>query len=171
MNDIWFTSDHHFDHANILTFLDEHGKPFRFDKDVDAMNEALIEAWNSVVKPADKVYHLGDVAFNKGLHLVKRLQGNKHLVLGNHDKFQLEKYYQVGFQKIRSSMKYEKLLALTHIPIHQASIPKGWINIHGHIHERKSPPGPYFNVSVEQNGYKPFHLDELLAFRLRNVTE
>lgn len=168
VSDIWLTSDHHFSHVNILKFTGVDGKTLirpEFDGDVAEMDAYMIDQWNSVVKPNDKVYHLGDVAFNDGLHWVKHLRGNKHLVLGNHDKFQIEKYHQVGFQKIRASMKYEKSLALTHFPIHQGSIPKDRINVHGHIHERPSPKGPYFNVSVERNAYKPFHLDEILKWR------
>ena len=61
--DIWVISDTHFDHANILNFTDAVGKPTRNFADVEAMNEHMIERWNSVVKPGDKVYHLGDVLF------------------------------------------------------------------------------------------------------------
>ena len=62
--DIWVISDTHFDHANILTFTDKVGKPCRdCCTDVEVMNEQMIANWNSVVKPGDKVYHLGDVLF------------------------------------------------------------------------------------------------------------
>jgi len=61
--DIWVISDTHFDHANILNFTDKVGKPTRNFADVDEMNETMIANWNSVVKPGDKVYHLGDVLF------------------------------------------------------------------------------------------------------------
>lgn len=61
--DIWLISDTHFNHANILKFTDSRtGLPVRpgFES-VDHMNEHMIERWNSVVKPGDIVYHLGDV--------------------------------------------------------------------------------------------------------------
>ena len=52
------------------------------------MNEALIDNWNSVVKKNDKVYHLGDVAFGKhNLHYLDRCNGNKVLIMGNHDTY------------------------------------------------------------------------------------
>ena len=62
MKDIWVTSDTHFRHANILKFKDSDGNLVRPGfEDVDAMDEHMIERWNSVVKPGDMVYHLGDV--------------------------------------------------------------------------------------------------------------
>ena len=61
--DIWVISDTHFNHSNILTFSDKVGNPVRAFSSVEEMNEIMIDRWNSVVKPGDKVYHLGDVLF------------------------------------------------------------------------------------------------------------
>jgi calcineurin-like phosphoesterase family protein len=54
-NNIWFTADHHFGHANILRYCK---RPFA---DVEEMNAALVENWNRVVTKGDTVYHLGDL--------------------------------------------------------------------------------------------------------------
>ena len=56
MNDIWFTSDHHFGHVNILEYEAE-ARPF---DSIEEMNEILIQHWNSVDKLNDTVFHLGD---------------------------------------------------------------------------------------------------------------
>ena len=80
---VWFTSDTHFGHANIVKYS---GRPFA---DVYEMNEALILNWNAVVRPGDVVYHLGDFALcdvENASKIVKRLMGQKYLVFGNHDK-------------------------------------------------------------------------------------
>ena len=80
---MWFTSDLHFGHANIIEYS---GRPFA---DVDEMNEALIERWNDAVQPDDLVWVLGDVAMGRigeTLPLVSRLAGRKQLVAGNHDR-------------------------------------------------------------------------------------
>ena len=63
MRDIWIVSDTHFMHKNILTFRDDKGELIRGKRfsDVQDMDETMIENWNSVVKPGDLVYHLGDV--------------------------------------------------------------------------------------------------------------
>lgn len=165
MSNTWVTSDHHFGHANILKFVGQDGKPFRHDTDVHAMDEALVDAWNSVVKPEDTVYHLGDVAFANNLHYVSQLNGLKHLALGNHDRFRMTEYYAVGFLSVRGSFKRNRNILMSHFPIHISSIPRGAIQIHGHIHEKPSPKGPYFNVSVERNAYRPFNLDEILKWQ------
>src|SRR6185312_6859120 len=81
----WFTSDHHFGHAKILELLPD-SRPFR---DVEEMNGALVDAWNSVVRPGDTVWHLGDVSLGnrrETLALIgPQLNGRKRLVPGNHD--------------------------------------------------------------------------------------
>lgn len=82
---VWFTSDTHFGHVNILKFNAEQ-RPF---KDTDHMDEEIIRRWNAVVSPKDTVYHLGDIALgpiDKSLPKIARLNGHKIAVLGNHDR-------------------------------------------------------------------------------------
>ena len=81
----FFTSDLHFFHKNILQFE----KDTRNFKDVEDMNEKLIQYWNSIVQQNDKVYNLGDLSFSSKfddlISIVNRLNGEHHLILGNHD--------------------------------------------------------------------------------------
>lgn len=84
---IYLYSDPHFWHTNVITYCD---RPFRHpngDPNVEEMNEALVRNWNSVVKPEDTVYCLGDFSFAiRPVELFsERLMGNKKLVPGNHD--------------------------------------------------------------------------------------
>ena len=79
---IWFTSDTHFGHKNIIKFSE---RPF---SDVEEMDEVMIRRWNEVVGKDDTVYHLGDFAFlstGKLRQLISRLNGKICLVNGNHD--------------------------------------------------------------------------------------
>ena len=78
---IYFTSDPHYWHANIIKFCN---RPFA---SVEEMNEAMIRNWNEVVTPEDTVYCLGDfsMAFRPIEAYTPRLNGIKYLVPGNHD--------------------------------------------------------------------------------------
>lgn len=182
MRDIWVISDTHFFHKSILTFVDStSGKLVRGDRfdDVDTMNEHMLEQWNSVVKPGDIVYHLGDVFVGAKEDFEKfwpKLNGRKRLTVGNHDNI---KYLSSGgfFQKVQMWRMFPEFgLLLSHVPLHLNSLYR-WpskddpvaahreielmTNIHGHIHQNPSPEGPYRNVSVEAIDYTPVHIEEL----------
>lgn len=81
-NNVFFTSDTHFGHDNIIKYCN---RPF---KNADHMNEEIIHNWNRVVKPNDIVFHLGDFMFgdvNRFHSIFDRLNGKIYLILGNHD--------------------------------------------------------------------------------------
>jgi len=122
-----------------------------------------------MVKPGDKVYHLGDVFFgDKGWFKTNwpRLHGRKRLVVGNHDDV---KFLSSGgfFDKVLMWRKFENLL-LTHVPVHSSTLGEGRfrgkevLNIHGHIHQNRPPPGPYRCVCVEHTDYMPVNIESFL---------
>lgn len=155
MNNIWFTSDTHFGHANILTY-ENIARPF---KDLHEMSTALIERWNSVIKPNDTVYHLGDFCFGRAnMHIAELLNGKKRLILGNHDTYPINEYMWF-FDRIYGAKMWEKCI-LTHIPVHPSTLKSRWLlNVHGHTHSRQVPDEGYFNVSVECHNLTPVHAD------------
>ena len=168
MSNIFVVSDTHFNHENILKFLDKDGKTFRNFSGTEEMNELMIERWNKVVKEKDKVYHLGDVYFGpnkEAENILRRLNGKKRLVVGNHDSLKdpvLHRY----FQKIMLWRFFkENKLILTHVPIHQGHIGKADYNVHGHIHEKKSPSELYKCVCVEHINYTPIHIDDIVKLK------
>lgn len=158
MANIFVISDTHFGHENMLNFKDRHDKPMRVFDDVHHMDEHMIERWNSVVGIQDHVYHLGDVIV-RGKdcgRLLKRLNGHKRLVLGNHD-FPKMSEYTPYFEKIYGTRLLDSLL-LSHIPVHPLSLGKAIANIHGHVHNNTAPDHfgkQYLNVSVEVIDYTP----------------
>ena len=168
MADIWVISDTHFNHAGILTFKDYAGKPPRVFDSVDQMNECMLDNWASVVKPNDTVIHCGDVLFgeNKVDWLeanFTKLPGKKRLVLGNHDNVK----QLAPFFKDIVLWTGAPGIVCSHTPLHAQTLNEGrWeegvVNVHGHVHTNPSPEGPYKCVCVEQIGYKPIHLEELL---------
>ncbi len=83
MNKIFFTADTHFGHEPMLHFGD--GRPF---DSVEEMNETMIDKWNAKVDNSDRIYIIGDFIWNtvEPEPILKRLKGNKFLIIGNHDR-------------------------------------------------------------------------------------
>lgn len=171
MKDLWFISDTHFEHANILKFTGDDGKLIRpgFDN-VHEMNERIIDNWNKTVKPGDHIYHLGDFAFGSKLilgRLVQRLHGRKRLLIGNHDSV---KEIAPFFEKVYLWRIFKEFnFTCSHIPLRVDQLRKTHYNVHGHIHQNlmktdaHHPDPQYINVCVEHTNYTPIHLDEILA--------
>lgn len=171
---IWFVSDTHFGHANILKFKHSDGSQLREFDNVEHMDETMVDNWNRVVADNDIVYHLGDVYFGQGHKVLNRLKGRKRLILGNHDTVKNQDI-QANFQKILVwRMFTEYGLLLTHIPVHAGSFEmKSLVNVHGHTHKhwvsiinennQQVDDVRYFNVCVENTNFTPIHIDDVLA--------
>lgn len=147
-------SDTHFGHKAILNFLGSGGGHVRKGfSNAEEMDEVMVENWNRVVRPHDKVYHLGDVAMDKKcLPIVGRLNGKKSLVMGNHDIFDA-KLYLKWFSNVRAVKVFDRHI-FTHMPV--LPTPERFTaNVHGHIHERSLADMWYYNVSVERVQYTP----------------
>ena len=162
MANIFFISDTHFGHAGILSFKREDGSPLRDFLSVEEMDEHMVERWNSVVRPQDHIYNLGDVVMRKqNLSILSRCNGHKRLVRGNHDIFPTKEYLKF-FDEIYGVRVLDGMI-FTHIPIHPESLGRFKANVHGHIHG--SLPGKfgpkYINVSVEAVDYTPVSLEDL----------
>lgn len=165
MSELWFVSDTHFGHANILNFVNYDGDRVRPEFDsVEDMDETMIERWNERVKPEDKVYHLGDVSFTQQHYrrCMPRLNGKKRLILGNHDKLEM-KDYLAHFEKVMESWQPVRNLLFTHRPVFMEGLEgSGKINVHGHVHRTRKEMSPqHLNISVEQTNYAPIHWDEI----------
>lgn len=138
MSNIWFTSDTHFHHKNILKFCPN----TRLGADSDEMTEILIQNWNRQVKPEDDVYVLGDVFFcnfEKAMQIMKRLMGKIHLVYGNHDKVIYKNARLVD--KFESVTHYRRMnigkqmVILHHYPyLEWEQCHRGAYALFGHVH-------------------------------------
>lgn len=169
MANIFFCSDHHFYHQNILTFKRDDGTPLREFSDVNHMNEIMVQRHNERVRPNDKVYFLGDVTMSRnarGLEILGRMNGEKVLIKGNHDLCKPQQYLQY-FKDIRGSHQFDGMI-LTHIPIHPDSLARWGLNVHGHLHYQvvrlplsQIPDRRYYNVSMERINYTPISLEEV----------
>jgi calcineurin-like phosphoesterase family protein len=135
MQATFLVSDTHFGHAGVCRFThpDDPEVKLRPWSDPDEMDEEMVRRWNERVRPTDKVYHLGDVVINrKALRTLHRLNGDKVLIRGNHDIFRDEEY-RTYFRELRAYHVLNGMI-LSHIPVHEASLGRFGVNIHGHLH-------------------------------------
>lgn len=160
---IWFTSDLHFDHRNVLRFCD---RPWDDEKE---MGNGLVENWNNTVGDNDIVFILGDVFWFNDSHSIKKvlskLKGkNIYIIPGNHDDF--KSYHRVDDDRInlcedvvvtwitREGKKLQEIW-LSHYPMmtwpHREN---GAYQFFGHIHSK-----PDKNEGVDQD--LPLHWNQL----------
>ena len=134
---VFLTSDTHFGHTGVCRFTRNDGvTKLRPWDDADEMDEEMVKRWNETVRPNDKIYHLGDVVINrKALKIMSRLNGDKILIRGNHDIFRDDEYRQY-FRELRAYHVMNGMI-LSHIPLHEASLGRFGVNIHGHLHSNR----------------------------------
>ena len=177
---IWFTSDLHLGHRNVIKFCN---RPFADEKE---MGKALIDNWNNTVGDNDIVFVLGDTFwFNNSQDIKKvlsQLKGKDIYILpGNHDDF--ESYHRVVDTRIHlcadivvvwvtEKNQPKREIWLSHYPMttwpHREN---GAYQLFGHIH---SQPGKTDGVDQDLHlhwnqadvgcdywGWKPVSLDHL----------
>lgn len=169
MTNTFIISDTHFSHYNSWAkFTRSDGvTPLRPFSSNEEMDEALVENWNKVVGPNDKVYHLGDVAIAKrALTILGRLNGRKVLVKGNHDVAKLQHFTEY-FADIRG-VHYTNDVIMSHIPVHTSCVDRFKANVHGHLHANYINDPRYLCVSVEHINYTPISYDDVLDRLAKN---
>ena len=147
----WFIADTHFSHKNILAY-EADNRPYDTIEEHDA---DLVLKWNSVVKPDDKVYLVGDVAFSSAQHFLGQLNGKIIVVLGNHDyPNKVPNMLQFDHVKVAGAIEYKGGI-ITHIPVHESQLDRFTFNIHGHLHSLSIEDPRYICVSAEHNYLYP----------------
>ena len=174
MPSVFLVSDTHFGHTGVCRFVRNDGvTKLRPWDTAEEMDEFMVKAWNERVGPNDKVYHLGDVVINrKALGIMRRLNGDKVLIRGNHDIFK-DTDYREHFRELRAYHVMNGMI-LSHIPIHSESLGRFGVNIHGHLHaNRVMLPGfngkitdivdvRYHCVCVEQTDFAPILFEDVV---------
>lgn len=130
------------------------------------MDEELIRRWNAKVKPNDTVYHLGDFAMGKNStpSILKKLNGNKHLIWGNHDSNQVRRD-----PHWKSSQPYLELtlgghfIVLCHYKFEVYNRHHyGALQFYGHSHGSLPGNNQQLDVGVDCHDYYPITLNEAL---------
>ena len=188
---LWFTSDTHYNHANICSATTKWSDPVtcREFKTLEHMNAHLVGNINEKVGQDDILFHLGDWSFG-GFEQIELFRNqivcrNIHIITGNHD-HHIENDRE-GIQSIFSSVnKYlnlnvkwnvgtplmgEQRFALMHFPIASwDNMARGAIHLHGHVHfepRLRIGAGKMMDVGVDGNGLYPIEMSEVLRL-MRN---
>lgn len=129
-------------------------------KSCEEHDDLIIKNWNSIVRPSDIVYVLGDLTMEKKspYPILNELNGIKYVALGNHEKRQDVNELLKYVNGVASCFEIKGSI-LTHIPIHPCELKRYRSNIHGHLHEKTVGEKGYFCVSMEHIDYKPIPLD------------
>ena len=168
MNNIFAISDPHLSHKNVLKYSH---RPF---SSIEEHDETIIENWNEVIRPNDIVIIDGDFSFasvNKTKVYLSRLNGNKIMVVGDHDKqiWQCRECFK-EITKYHTLTYKDKFICIFHWCI------RAWQRSHynsyhlfGHSHETLPPIGKSWDVGVDTEcpeiGHKnfyPYNMDEIL---------
>ena len=172
---IWLTSDFHFNHDKEFIY-----KARGFETVYD-MNRAIIKNFNEVVAPEDDVYVLGDLMLGgsdrmaDGLSLIKQLNGELHIVRGNHDTDTRWEAYHHLYNVVECEnaiyLKYQgHHFYMSHFPTFTANLEKETLkqctlNVFGHTHQKTK----FYNdipfmycVGLEAHGCAPVNIDDVL---------
>jgi len=163
---IYITADHHFSHGNIIKFCN---RPFENSWEMDKF---MINEWNSIIKDYDLVYYLGDFGLGSPKYLyeniISKLNGKIYFIKGNHDKSidKIQNKYN-SFEWIKDFYKLKienkQPISLFHRPIESWDNKNyGSIHFHGHSHGKCRIIENRLDVGVDNIGYKPLKLEELL---------
>lgn len=158
---IYFTSDTHGNHTNMLEYAD---RPY---KDILEMRKDFIKRWNSVVTEKDEVYILGDLwmghdgASTNTLHsFLNKVKGTKHLILGNHDEMKPYTYLNLGIRSVHTSLWLEEFF-LCHDRMRSLVFTKNHTVLCGHVHNYFKYHKNCVNVGVDVWNYTPVSIDEI----------
>lgn len=152
-------ADTHFGHTNVIKYCN---RPFA---SAEEMDEKLIKNWNEVVSNDDVVLHLGDFGLGSKEYIggiIKKLNGKKILIKGNHDNWSDDWYREAGFSYVsKFPIVWNDFYLLSHAPL-QLSETTPYFNYYGHVHndERYIDNATSKCVSVERIGYRPLFLFE-----------
>ena len=161
----YFTADPHFGHENIIRLCK---RPFATIEEHDA---ELVARWNARVSRQDTVYVVGDFAYGRSPgtpeSVFRRLNGQKHLVIGNHDKKATLRlpWASPPRERIYLTLDGERIV-LDHYGgrTWKGSFgPGGSLQFYGHSHGRLPGLGNSTDVGVDAWEFMPVTLPEIKA--------
>lgn len=171
---VFFTSDTHFGDEKVLRLC---SRPFQ---NIEEMDDELIRRWNETVPEDGIVFHLGDFGFcnyMRGLELLRKLNGKKYLVLGNHDQQTLCRGHAAMFEGVSQQMNINidgQRIFLNHCPLlcFPDETRTVW-QLFGHVHSGPLNNSGYdlprlqyllprqYDVGVDNNDFRPVSFEKI----------
>jgi calcineurin-like phosphoesterase family protein len=162
----FYTADHHFFHKNIIEYCN---RPFKSEKE---MRDRLIQWHNETVKKDDTVFFLNDLAmvgpsqWEKVKGVLNKMNGRKHLILGNHDEIKPFRYVDCGFITVHTALWQEVEgfhIVMAHDPSVYCAIAPESILLCGHIHTlfKSIPEQRVVNVGVDMWNFRPITFQQI----------
>jgi calcineurin-like phosphoesterase family protein len=149
---LWFTSDEHYGHVNIIKYCN---RPFA---NVHEMNMEIIKRHNSVVTPDDLVIHAGDFTLSRNMHkYAQHLVGNHVFLRGSHDKWMGGNGHEIWTRCVE-----EQWVVVCHyaMRVWPKSHYGSWM-LYGHSHGNLPPLGKQWDVGVDNNNFFPVSFEEI----------
>ncbi len=154
----FFTADLHLNHRAIIQYCN---RPF---PDVNTMNRQILENWNSVVQPEDRVYVVGDIGFGDLRTLLDRLNGHIILIEGGHDR-RVVNQCRSRFSAVVPLLDInigEQSITLCHYALRVWNKSHwGSYHLYGHSHGKLEGIGKSMDVGVDTHNYFPYSWDEI----------
>ncbi len=158
MSCVWFESDLHAGHDNVLKFENNYRAKCMGVDTIEQHDELIFDNWNDNVSTRDKIFILGDLGTN--IANIAKMPGLKILVLGNHDNQKAQDYLEL-FDDIVGTRKYKQHW-IGHFPMHETEL-WGRPTIHGHTHSKGIEDPMYINVSVEMTQGMPIRYQDIVS--------
>lgn len=198
MNNIWFSSDFHYHHKNIVrgttSWLNDESKGqasvnrTRDFNTLEEHDETIVNNINQLVKENDILYCLGDWSFggHEQIKIFREQLNCKeiHLIFGNHDQhitsidseyrklFASCEYYKelnLKIDCIKSGIYGKQTFVLSHYSMQVWNKShKNSIHLFGHSHGTLQGIGRSMDVGVDTNNLFPYHIDEIL-FKMKDI--
>ena len=184
---LWFTSDTHYNHANICSATTQWTDPVtcREFSTLEHMNARLVGNINECVGQDDILFHLGDWSFG-GFEQIQKFRDqivckNIHIITGNHDHHiennrencqslfsSVNKYVELSVKwNVGTPNQNEAKFVLMHFPIASwNNLAKSNIHLHGHVHfesDVRVGVGKMMDVGVDGNRLFPIEMNEVLS--------
>lgn len=169
MSNIFFTSDHHFGHENIIKFCN---RPF---SNTQEMDQVMIKRWNEKIKKRDTVYHLGDfgLTYKENLKtILDQLNGKIHLIVGNHEsaaiqnkqRFEwIKEYYELKIKDPDCSNGVRRIILFHYAMRTWRGAGRGNWHLYGHSHGNLPDLEDQlcFDVGVDCHDFYPLSYQEV----------